>query len=177
LYHLLKINLTPSAKQKDFEILAIRIASNELSKYPNFSRWDNVYDGEVHFIADFLRKNTRTTKKNEYIITYRDLNSILIRYSFELVNPVDNRIDIVSNREETVGLIKRKRIIITKRIGTIDFLGWGRQVNVKDIKYVRKLTGLTHDNGIDSEVFFHNAEPFNSLILQYQNPLKRLADK
>lgn len=177
LYHLRLINRTPDAKQKDFETLAVRIASNKLEEYKYSSRYKNLPDWEVCLISQFLRKNTRSINKNEYLITYRDLNTILQRFSFGMVNPNNNHIEIVRFQEETVGLIRRDKIIVQKRIMVIGFPGWSRQVGIEDLKKVRKLTGLNPDNGVDSEVFFRGAEPFNALIWQFQGPLKRLADK
>jgi len=177
LYQLRRINRTPNTRQKDFEILAIRIASNELDKYTSFNQYKNKPDKEVLFIADFLRKNTRTIDKNEYIITYRDLNTILHRFNYGLMNQEKNRIDLIHFEDEYKGFLRREKRTIQKRINSIDFPGWGRQVCIREIKRIRKLTYLTHEDGVDSDEFFHNAEPFSALIWQFQGPLKRLADK
>ncbi len=177
LYHLRKIDRTPDARQKEFETLALRIASNQLEKYSQYTQFKLKRDGNIYFIADFLRRNTRKVNKNEYIITYRDLDTILKKYSYNMANPNKNHIEIVHNVVETTGLFKKETRTIEKRVGVIDFPGWGRQICLRDIKFVRKITGLIHENGVDSEAFFHNAEPFAALIWQFQNPLKRLADK
>lgn len=177
LYHLLKIKRFPDAKQREFELLAVRIASNELYKYKNYDKFKKKPDSEVLFITDFLKTNTRALNKEEYLITYRELDNILNRYDFRLVNPDRNQVDIVHYYEEKVGVLRKETQKKSKRIGGIVFPGWTRQVAISEIKHVRKLTRLTVENGVDSEAFFHGADSLQALISGFQGPLKRLADK
>lgn len=177
LYHLRKVGWTPDSKQKEFEVLAISIASNNLDVYPKYSKVKCKHDQDIYFIAEFLRRHTRKLDKNNYIITYQDLDTILQRYNFGLENPDGNKIEVVQYTEEARGFIKQEKIKLRRRIGVINFPGWKRQINVEDLKRVRKMTGLTTENGIDSKAFFRGSEPFSALIWQYQNLLIRLSDK
>jgi len=177
LYHLRKVGWTPDSKQKEFEILALRVASNNLDSYPKYSRIRAHHDREIYFISEFLRRHTRKLDKNNYIITYQDLDTILKRFNFGLENPDGNKIEIAQYIEETKGFFKQEKVKSRKRVGVIDFPGWKRQINVDDIKRVRNMTGLTPENGVDSKTFFHGSEPFSALIWQYQNLLMRLSDK
>lgn len=178
LYHLRKVKRVPSAKQKDFETLAIRVASNELFKYKRYEEFIDKSDGQVLFIADFLKRNTRPLIKNEYHITYGDLQMTLAKFGYSLENPNGNKIDVVYNTQESYfkGLrrVQRDR---QKHVGTIGFPGWTRQVPLEELKKVRRITNLTHENGVDSESFFHDADPLKVLIAQFSEPLRRLADK
>ncbi len=177
LYHLLKIKRFPTAKHKEYERLAIRIAKNELNAYPSFEKFKKVVDGEVLFVADFLRKNTRKIERTEYVITYRQLDAILNKYSYGLENPDKNQITIIRIQEERVGIFSKKTMKLEKRIGAIGFPGWNRQVNIETVKNVRKLCHLTAEDGVDSEAFFHDQDSLPSLIAQFQKPLERLADR
>ena len=175
--HLVKIKRYPSAKQKDYERLAICVASNDLSQYPAYKKFQGRPDAEVLFIAEFLRKNTRRIDKEEYIITYKQLDIILRRYSYALSNPDRNQIDLVKLTYEKVGFFSEKTKLVEKRISSIGFPGWKTQVSSSTMKQVRKLTNLSVDNGYDSEAFFHEADSLPSLISQFQSLLLRLADK
>lgn len=176
-YHLIKIKRFPIARQKEYERLAIRTASNELDKYPRYQIFKSEEDAEVKFIAHFLKETTRNLNKEEFIITYRQLDTILRRYSFRLSNPDRNMIDIVAFQEVKVGLFRKETKITERRIGSIRFPGWTRQVSVSSIKQVRRMTKLTVDKGYDSESFFHGADSLPSLISQFQPLLISLANK
>jgi death-on-curing family protein len=137
IYHLKKINRTPTCKQKDIEILAIRIAANELSKYSDYS--DKSIDPEVHFVARFLHKNTRKTDKVEYKITYRELDRILKGFGYKLDNHDRDRIQVIKiTREKST--FSRSEKIIESSIGSISFRGWNRFVNMDLLRQIRVST-------------------------------------
>jgi death-on-curing family protein len=177
LYHLMKIKRFPSSKQKEFETLAVRIASNELDRYTDYSSYKKKADPEILFIADFLRKNTQHLDRTEYFITYNELDTILRKNNYFLYNPADNRIDVVKLISEEVGFIRKSTRQTQKRVCTIGFPGWKKQVSKEEIKRVRKLTGLSVEDGVDSKAFFHGTDPLSTLISQFQVPLIRLAKK
>jgi prophage maintenance system killer protein len=175
LYHLWIIGRVPEASQKDFETLALRVANNSLFEYVAYKDFKKKLDPEVHFIAYFLKRNTRKIDRRNYMITYRELSAILQRFDFAMRNPEKNAIDIV--KIENVKKIFREPEIVEKRIGSLSFPGWTREVGKSEIDKVRKLTKLTPENGIDSEVFFRGAFPLSALIDRYKNLLERLADR
>jgi len=175
LLHLWKIGRIPDAKQKDFEILALRVADNSLSEHKGYSDFKKELDSEVHFISHFLRRNIRKIDGKKYLITYRELDSRLQQFSFFLKNPDKNSIDVV--KTEQVQRLFRKPEFIEKRIGSISFPGWTREVGKSDIDKIRKMTKLTPEHGIDSEVFFKGALPLGAFIDRYKTLLERLADR
>ena len=177
LYYLRKIGRTPDATQRDFENLTLRIASNRLKDYPAFKRFSKLDDGEVLFISNFLRRNTRAVDKHNYVITYKQLDQILSRYGFRLSHPDGNYIDVVRDVEVNTGFIFRKRKVVTERVTNIGFPGWKTEVNLSTIKKVREATNLTNRNGVDSKAFFQGADSMEALISAYKNPLERLANK
>ena len=154
LFHLWKIGKTPTVKRKEFEELAVRIASKSLSRYKAYKESKEKFDQEVNFIADFLRRTTRDINRSEYLITYNELDKILDRYDYFLVNPENNKIDVMHRITYMKGLFRPKPIIIEKRVRTIGFPGWKKQVSTDDIRKVRRITDLNPENGIDSETFF-----------------------
>lgn len=176
-FHLVKIKRYPNATHRDYEQLAICVASNSLENYPRFSRYKGKHDAEVLFIAEFLRHNTRKMDKADYKVTYSQLNSILRKHGFGLANPDKNQIDLIKISQESRGLFGQNKIPIEKRITSIGFPGWTRQVNVEAVKKVRRITGLTVENGFDSDTFYHEADSLPVLIDEFQNLLKRLANK
>lgn len=95
----------------------------------------------VRFPAWFLRKNTREIDKSIYNITYRELQEILKRYGFSLVNPRGNYIDLVriERRRPFLGLLGEK--IVQTRVASIGFPRWTAQVSKSDLKRVREATG------------------------------------
>ena len=176
LLHLWKLRRVPNVKQKEFETLALRVASNNLELYKEYrKRYKGKNDGEVLFISNFLRRRTRRVNRRVYLITYHQLDTLLRRFGFGLENPQGNYIDVVRISETKTFFGKTR--IEKKRLGHIRFPGWTRQTNVDTIKYVRKITGLTYENGVDADAFFHGADPLPSLIDTYHRLLQRLADK
>jgi hypothetical protein len=112
------------------------------------------------------------------VITYRELDSILRRFNYGLTNPKNAYIDIIRFEEEiSWKLLSRRKSIVKRRIARIPFPGWNREICVRDLKKVRKATDLTASNGVDSEVFFRDADPLQAFVSKYQGPLKRLAKK
>ncbi|MBI3170396.1 MAG: Fic family protein [Chloroflexi bacterium] len=176
-YHLLKLKRFPHRPHKLYEQLAICVASNSLENYPVYEKYKDKHDAEVLFIADFLSHNTRKMEKTEYKITFRQLDNILRKYEFGLAYSDNNKIDIVKYYDEKVGLLGRKIIQREQRIASIGFPGWTRQVNLTTVKQIRRLTGLTVENGYDSETFYHDADSLPFLINEFQGLLIRLADK
>jgi len=186
-FHLVKIGRYPTESHKIYEDLAINVAANNLDGYRDYSKFKNRPDPEVLFIANFLNQNTRAMEKKEFKITYRQLDHILRKSAlkdnflrnqkFGLSNPNKSQIDVVKITEESVGLLNRKKIWVEKRISSIGFPGWTRLINVDAVKQIRKLTGLTADNGYDSETFYHEADSLPYLMDEFQGLLQRLADK
>lgn len=181
LYSLYKIRRTPSAGQREFELLTVRTAANELEEYTDFAqfkkRHSDIHDARVYFLARFFRKKTRQSDSRFYNVTFNELDTILRRFGFKLSNPNGNYIGVV--REETVikGIFRREKKIIERRVIQIGFPGWTKEVTVSAISSIRRATKLTPEFGVDSQVFYKDADPMAILINRYQGPLARLKDK
>jgi death-on-curing family protein len=170
-------NRVVSAPQRDFEVLAVRVAENTLDKYPAFREVRNRPDPEVQFISRFFRKGTRALDKREFRVTYRQLSTILARHGFHLNNNHDNRVDVVKYVEERYGFLGLKTRSTPRRVATIGFKDWGTEVSARDIRIVRDATDLTQENGYDTAVLLQDLNPMETLIAEYAAPLRRLAKK
>ena len=170
-----KNNLQVSYKQSVLELLIVRIAASTLEEYDNYKYYIKKDDPEVNFIADKIKKYTRKTNRKIYTISYAEFNRRLKQYGVWLDNPSKNYINVYRNK--TIVRFFFLKIKNKERILQIGFPGWKNQVNPKAIKSVLQVAGLTVENGVDSDVFFKDAEPAYKLISDFKEPLARLKDE
>jgi death-on-curing family protein len=170
--HLQKIGRTPTLPQEGYEDFTVAIADNKLARYEmtNMKGLDRL-EKEVAIISHFLRRNTREIDLASKIVTYNQLNGILGRRGFRLVNPKGNRIDLV----RLVAADGQTQLATPKRIAHIGFHGWTKQASMKDINIVRQCTELDAKHGYDSQAFFNGLDDPLTLIRKYKEPLQRLA--
>lgn len=129
------------------------------------------------YISQWLRRNTRAIDRREYSITYRDLRRILARHGFVLESPHGNSIDIIKiqRRSGLAAFISGRES--RHRVGRVGYLGDTKQVSKTDIRQVRRLCGLTSREGVDSQSFYFGVDDMSSLIAEYQENLRRLANR
>ncbi len=173
LLHLYKFRRTITASQKDFECLALDIASGAVGSRKKFRKFRGQDDAEVQYIADFLHGNTREIDKRYYPVTYQELDRLLKQHKCYLDNPHDNYIDVMQMVEK--GFFRKS--MVPRKVLKIGFPGWKKQVNHKALKEVLKATHLTAEHGIDSQVFFKDADPLAAFIDEYKSLLWRLRNK
>lgn len=177
LWQLYRNRLTPKCSKEVLETLCVRIAANELTKYPDYKQYESADEPEIEFLAHFIRNRTRKINKRFYIITYREFNRKLNEFGFRLDNPKGNYIDVI--RSETI--VKKFGFIPVRKgetkIMQVGFPGWKKQINEKAAKSILSACGLTERGGFDSDVFFHNETPLFELIKEYREPLIRLKDR
>lgn len=163
LWFLDRNKLTIKVTEKQFEDFTVSVAEKSFRNMEKFKRsFAGQEDADVRYIAHYLRSVTRQADKRDYIVTYRELNSLLKRFGYELNNPHHNTIDVIDcNTGE--------------RICNIGCHGMTKQVSKPTIKYVRQETGLDFLSGCDSGAFFKGEEPLNNLLARYYEPLERLA--
>jgi death-on-curing protein len=174
--------------QRRLDAMVVALAANEL---PAFLSKEARYqkrlqslrrdesDEIIRVLADFLRRNTRFRDDSSRSMTFSELNRALRGHGFELRNPNGNYINVVriepARPANFLGLGgRREREVYLAQVG---FPGWKDQVNRSALKTVREATGLTTKNGCDTQVLFREAEPLTSLISEYAEPLRRLANK
>lgn len=163
-------------KKKKLETLLVRIAANEMDKYPDFKRFKKHGDDAiVVYMANFLRKQSRKIDNSFRTMTYEEFNRKLKKYNIRLDNAQGAYIDVLQIKEEKklFGLLKRNK---ETRVLQIGFPGWKRQINPKAVKNVLKVCGL-FENGLDMKTFYEGGEPEYKLIEEYFDVLKRLKDE
>lgn len=182
-YHLETVGLYPTINQKELEGFAVEVAENNLDRHRRYKdirkKTVDKNDAPVRYISYFIRANTRKIDKRNYIVTYSELNTILKKYGFELQNPRKNYIDVVRIRSGTrprfLGLWRQAEENV--KVAQIGFPSWKSQVTYSAIRLVREKTGLTYENGVDSQVFFKGGDVISILLSQYEGPLRRLAGR
>lgn len=163
LFLLNRHGITLRVTEKQFEDFTVFVADRFFGKAEKYQRsFLGEEDADVRYIAHYIRSSTRQSDRKDYIVTYRELNSLLRRFGFELRNPHANTIDVV---ETDTG----------RRVCNIGFPGLSKQVAKPIVKYVRTETGLDFLSGCDSGAFFRGEEPINNLLARYYEPLERLA--
>lgn len=70
---------------------------------------------------------------------------------------------------------KEKKTKEIRHACALGFPGWKNQVGKGRIGHVRKVLGLTPENGVDSQSFFKDVDDMKVLIEMYEGALKRLA--
>ena len=63
------------------------------------------------------------------------------------------------------------------RVLKVGYPGDSKEVGRKAISSIRKACSLLPENGVDAEVFFKGEDPLQKLIGEYEEPLKRLAER
>lgn len=160
-----RFKITIRVTERQFEDFIVSVAEKSFRKLEKFKRsFADQDDADVRYIAHYIRLSTRQSDKKDYVVTYRELNTLLRRFGFELSNPHANTIDVVTTNGRT-------------RVCNIGYHGLSRQVAKPVIKYVRQETGLDFLSGCDSGAFFKGEEPINNLLARYYEPLERLAHR
>jgi len=178
LFFLSQMNRSPTVSQRELEDFIVSIAEDNLKQFRRLqSLKATTDDPEILFIADFLRRKSRVLDKQNYTITYHELNHRLQEFGFCLHNLHKGYIDVCriekSRRFLWLGEAKTKYEKITQ----IAFPGWKRQVGKTTIFKVRKDTKLILEKGVDSDSFYRGTDPLYSLIAEYSGPLERLAHR
>lgn len=171
-----KMNRVPTVSQKDLEDFAVEISDNKLDKYRRYKELKRKKrDPEVRFIADYLKRKSRKLDSRYYTITYQELDRRLQDFGYRLQNPHRNYIDIVrvEQRRKLFGFGTKEQVNV--KVAQVGFPGWKCQVGQGAISTIRKETKLTADYGFDSQTFYQGADPVQSLIAEYAQPLQRLA--
>jgi len=165
--------------QSDLYGLLIEIAGHTLGWRPDPRKRDKTpprrhQDEEIREIISWLAPRTKKVLRGEKPLTFRQLRRILARFKFEIDVKDGNAANIVQMVQGPPRLF-RKPVMEPKRIGAIGYCDEGTEVAIKDIKYVRKICGLTEENGVDSAAFYDESAVVDAFINTYRTLLRRLA--
>lgn len=180
LYFLSKMKRFPTVKQIDIENLIVELAEGDLAKrarYVDFSK-KKMQEPEILFLADYLRRNSRPRDTASRSVTYNQLNQCLKRRGFYLDNIKNGSIDVCRDVTKKKGFFSSPEVVQERVLAAIPFQkGWKAQVSKTVVARIREATKLDINNGVDSGAFFGEVDPLYSLIDEYRNPLRRLADR
>lgn len=137
-------------------------------------RFGDQSDFEVAQMAKWIRKRVRRVERNERVITYRELRSILGRYGFIFANYKGNFVDIFKEEEEC-GLFGLRKRVVQNRVMHIPYPGDGKEVARKVLKSIRDECSLSEDDGIDSRMFYQGAHSVDYFVQKYRGLLRRLS--
>ncbi|WP_321902772.1 type II toxin-antitoxin system death-on-curing family toxin [Paraburkholderia tropica] len=155
--------MKPTITQDNLYTLMIRVANHGFRPSGKGDQSDN----EVSGIAKWLREATRRIDRQDKLLTYRELKSILNRYGFSLENPFGNMIDVVRQPAYWDGASERVIKIPYPRDGAV--------ASRRIVKEVREACKLTEANGIDSTMFHANERPADYFVAKYRTTLRKLA--
>lgn len=167
--------------EKVLEDMTVLVAENGLKKFRRFKQLEKkTNDPEIEFLSHYLRQNTRKIDRMQYLITYRELNKILKRYDAWLDNPNNNFIDVMLSEQVTEikgPIFSRRRVTRTetRRVCSLGFPGWTKQVGKGRLKHVRQALNLMPSDGVDSQSFFKEVDDMRVLLELYEGALRRLA--
>lgn len=167
--------------EKELEDLTVDLAERKLTKSRRFRDLQkNSDDPEVVYLAHYFKKNSRVADRNQYLITYRELEKLLKKFNVVLENPNNNQIDVMkwTTVEVKYGWFsKPKQLTELRKVCSLGFPGWNKQVGKGRLKHLRKELNLTVEDGIDSQSFFNGLDDMQVLMQMYEGALKRLADR
>jgi prophage maintenance system killer protein len=180
IHYLFQHGFYVTVNEKALEDMTVLVAERGLAKFPRFRDLKKKSsDPEVEFLSHYFRQNTRRIDKQQYLITYRELDKILRRYDAWMENPHNNTIDIMHWEEVEIprrGIFgKKKTTKEIRRVCNLGFPGWTRQVGKGRLKHVRGVLGLTPENGVDSQSFFKDVDDMQVLMEMHEGALRRLA--
>jgi death-on-curing protein len=172
-----------NTRQEDLFNMVIALADNRMAELnskkvrPRLVISRSPADVEVSALASWLEPRLQAVKRGERQITYRELRGILKRFGIELHDPRGNMIDVYRTTTRKKGLVNRRSIVESQRIGRIGYHSEGEQVSMKTIKDVRRIAALREEDGCDSEAFYAQGAVFDVFINRYRVILRRLAHR
>ena len=144
------------------------VAEKSFRKIENFKRsFEGRDQADILYIAHYIRLVTRHSDRKYYLVTYRELGTILRQFGFDLSNPTGNYIDVIHINGPDAGV----------RVAHVGFHGWSKQAAKGVIRDIRRATKLDILSGVDSAAFFKGEQPIINLLAKYYEPLERLADR
>lgn len=153
-FFMMEHGYTPAVDISEVEDFTVEIAEFKLINGRNM----NISDISPRFKRMFRKQDNRIS----YIVTFNELDSLLRNHGCRLDNPSGNYINVYKG---------------DARVAQIGYPGGTKEVSRNAISTVRKSTGLIPENGVDAQVFFKGADPLSALIGEYEEPLRRLADR
>lgn len=154
----------------------ISVASHKVAQKQRFKKHHDQSDAEIAAMTDWITKKTRKIEKGERSLSYSELEKVLREHDVYFENHKNNYVDVVKYSYETrrKGLFSREKIRVGCKVANVPY--WpGRPVGKKLVKSIRRQAGLTHDDGVDSALFYGTETPPDEFIQKYKKVLRKLA--
>lgn len=161
-------NYNITCEESELFRIAMNLAKHNLVE----GSYYNEEDAEIYELTLWINKNSKEISKGERPLPLRKLKKILDRFDCDFKeNGKIERSIIVKN---ILGFNRPKKYS-TKKVLSPTLLD-GFEVNKNLIRSIRQDLGLTSKNGIDSDVFYNDADFTTSeFINQYKGLLRRLS--
>jgi death-on-curing family protein len=164
-------NLVLSSDQDELFRFMVRVAAHRLLE--EGYAYDNVADREVAAIAEWVFARTRQIRREERVVTWRDLQPMLRAQGCEI------RVDHGDKFVITRVVRGRRRVFGGHHMDKLESryinTGDGREVGKKILKRIRQELRLDAEHGIDSENFYGGLKGADFFIVEYSQLLRRLA--
>lgn len=177
LVHLDRNELTlPGVNQADLYETMVAIADHRMGLREDSRLGDGQRsaDGEVSAIYKWLRERARRIERGERVITYRQLRHALGQFDIEVEISGSNRATLYRDVEQPGGVFRRAKLVRTK-IGDIGYRDEGTDIAKSEMKHIRRLCGLTEEDGVDSHAFYSKGVVVDDFVCRYRRVLRRLA--
>lgn len=167
---------TDRANQDNLYSFMLSVASHKIAPKNKLKKSHDQSDLEVSEMSNWIRKKTRRIKKGERSISYPEFEKLLKEFDIFFENKKNNYVDVVkyTTQERRKRWFKKEEIRVGEKVAHIPY--WpGRTIGKNLIKSVRKKAKLTHDDGIDSSLFYGNQTTPDDFIQKYKKTLRKLA--
>lgn len=125
-------------------------------------------DAEIFALMNWINENSKLVKKGERPITLTKLRRRLAQFGCRILD--NGRVERVIKRK----YLPDKKLI--SKVALSDGISGGSEIDKGLVRSMRDDLMLTAENGIDSEVFYEDAEFSSSeFIVKYKGLLKRLS--
>lgn len=154
----------------------LNVASHKIASKKKLKKSHDQSDVEVEAMTDWIRKRTRKIEKGERSVSYPELERILREHDVYFENHKNNYVDVVkySVEKRRINIFSTKDIRVSKKVANIPF--WpNRTVGKNLVKSIRSQAGLTHNDGVDSALFYGVETPPDDFIQKYKKVLSKLA--
>ncbi|CUH77422.1 death-on-curing family protein [Tritonibacter multivorans] len=169
---------TDRASQDVLYSFMIRVANHSILPKKKKALYHDNSDAEVSEMASWIRRRTRRIEKSERSLSYPEFERVLRAHDVYFENHKNNTVDVV--KYETVvtkkGWFGLKEVSAreAKKVANIPYFP-SRTVGKKLVRSVRMQAGLSHDDGVDSTLFYGVEAKPDDFIQKYKRVLRRLA--
>jgi prophage maintenance system killer protein len=149
--------------------LVVRLAQHSLVPRD----WPDLADREVHAIATWVEKSSRSVELGERPIQWRKLKQILTRLDCTYSVASGNRLNI-ERRVSVPARFGRNRIAVMS--AQLKYTDDGREAQKHTIHELRRSLQLDNEHGVDSASFYGDAgRSVADFVVRYRKTLNRLA--